>query len=253
MRRRRNLDAFRRHEAREPRPARAQFRAHRRGSSNQRLSRPRHRAQRGDGERPVAHRRPVGRDRHRRRAWHAAGFRVLGLHLRGTTRALHLAPQRTSVRAFPQPAGTAAARRPLELRPRTRHRARRGVRAHLPGHADAPAWCRRRQLLPRRQGEREGVHRRGRGSTDGVCVPSRGGDHERAHPPPTSAGPGPISRRWSRRRRSGSWCSTRRAAGQCRPTARRGGSGRTCKRPAIRRRSFSRWSPSGARTGARSR
>ena len=53
-------------------------------------------------------------------------------------------------------------------------------------------------------------------------------------PTRASGAPGPTSRLWSRPHRSGWWSSTRRAAGRCRSTARRGGSSSACARPAIR-------------------
>ena len=61
--------------------ARASPRSARR--AHQRESRPGNRAQRGGGQRPGAHRRPLRRHRHHRRDGRAAGLRHLGLHRGG--------------------------------------------------------------------------------------------------------------------------------------------------------------------------
>ena len=68
-------------------------------------------------------------------------------------------------------------------------------------HADAPPRRPRRQLLPRREGGRAGVHERRRGG------PGPGSRRRRRRPSQTPArtgpnsGPGPTSRPWSKPRR----------------------------------------------------
>ena len=75
------------------------------------------------------------------------------------------------------------------LRRRARLLRRRGHHQHLPGDADAPSRRANRQLLPRREGGREGVHRPGRGAPGAVRLPGCGRNRQCTHLPRRAARP----------------------------------------------------------------
>ena len=90
------------------------------------------------------------------------------------------------LRDLPSPRASAG---PARLHPRTRLFRRPVVHPVLPGRADAPSRHPGRQLLPRREGRRTGVHRRGRRAPGAVRRAGGDGDRQRAHAPRRAAGP----------------------------------------------------------------
>ena len=156
--------------------ARAHRRAQCRHPAHQCEPRRGHRAARGRRQRPRTHRRALRRDRHHRRGGPAAaaGHHHLGPRPGRGTAGDGLARRDAAVRAPARPGVAASRGGPRGVRPLARALAGPHPVPLVPGHADAPSRPRYGELLPRGEGRRGGVHRRGRGGAGAV---RRAGGH----------------------------------------------------------------------------
>ena len=149
-------------------------------------------------------RRLARRDHDRRRRGPAAGLRHLRLHRRRATADGGLARRAAAVQTPVRPSGDAEAAEFRRLRALARLLPGPHAVDDVPGNADAPSGRARRQLLPRREGKRRGVHGRGRRGPGAVRVAGGGGDRQRPHAPRRAAGargPGGPDRNLPGRRR----------------------------------------------------
>ena len=204
----------RRTQAGERGAARADLPPERGDPAHQRDPRPRHRPARGRRVRLRAHRRPLRGHRDRRRGGGDPGLREQRPH-RGRApadggMAGRAAALRTPARPLLHPENGGRDR--LRSRPRLLHGP--ASRADARRHGALPPGRACRQLLPRREGRRTGVHRRGRGGPGAVRLAGGGGHRQRAHVPRRAAGPRrpPGPGRYLTGRRRGLRCRDRHAA-----------------------------------------
>ena len=177
-------------EAGERGAARAGFPVERGDPAHQRQSRARYGLAGGPGQRPGPDRRPVRCHHDRRRGRARPGLREFGRQPRGAPADGRMARRAASVRAPAEPAGTPETSRPGRLRAVPRPVLGAATDEDVPGHPDAASGRGRGQLLPRRQGRRRRVHRRGRGDPDAVRFAGGHGDRQRPYVSARAAGPG---------------------------------------------------------------
>ena len=129
---------------------------------------------------PCADRCPLRHHHHPQRRSAGPGLFQLRLHARQAPRIRRVARRSAAVRVLPGPAGAAATAGRARLHPFARLLFRPGRTDGLPGNADAAPGRARRQLLPRRQGRRPGVHQRGRGGAAAARL--AGGERDSQRP-----------------------------------------------------------------------